>query len=152
MMLKQPRPSQQVFYLLLLLGWLATYIRYVFSALLLPCPSPLFFTHSAELKEFYAAQPPQFTYQYIHLFFIFEYLFNLFLLYLFFIIQRSQQKTFGNAVVVRTGFFLSSKIALCLAASLTAVSSKQPGASEDKQVQGGRGGAAGYLLPPHHHC
>jgi len=29
---------------------------------------------------------------------------------------------------------------------------QQPGATEDRQVQSGRGGVAGYLLTPHHHC
>ena len=86
--------------LLLLLGWLATHnIRYVFSALLLLCPLPLFFTLSAELKEFYDARRLHFAN--IHLFFIFEYLFIFFFLFLFFlIIQRSQQKFFGKTVIV----------------------------------------------------
>ena len=40
------------------------------------------------------------------LFFIFGYFFILFLLYFFLIIQRSQQKIFGNVVVVGRQFYI----------------------------------------------
>ena len=92
MMLEQLRPSR-------LLG-VACYEQHKVCFLCSPSSSPLFsyFTHSAELKEFYDARRPQLPY--IPLFFIFGYFLNLFLLYFFFIIQRSQQKFFGKTVVI----------------------------------------------------
>ena len=98
-MLEQLRPSR-------LLGVACYEQKNKVCFLCSPSSSPLFsyFTHSLEYKEFYAARRPQLPY--IPLFFIFGYFFILFLLYFFLIIQRSQQKIFGNVVVVGTGVFI----------------------------------------------